>query len=702
MDWEYPGDETRGGDEKLDKENYVLLCEELRKYFDQAPEKFELSMAIPVSIYRYEAGFDFENLKYSVHFFNVMAYDLHGIWDDPPLVNAHSDIRLIDDAIDYLITNSSVPPSQIILGMPGYGRSYTLANETCVSLGCPFQEDSNETAIGGCLDTHGFVPYVEIYQWTEKGEGKGYDSITVDVSTHSAVMVKDGNQFISYDNLETFKSKVDYATEKCLGGTMIWAIDMLPLGTQSSGSGGNVDGSGTPSVLDGEAASQAFCGTSWDDAISTCSKPCPSGISDDCPQGETCFAGTPCGEGAGGKPVGETCKICPDSTKQGIRSWVEVDVEINGTSTLTTCGELDYGIFLSVSKNSESCDAAKLAHAKKCCYDYPQDQCWLCRKGTLYYTIRSELNVTMSDGTESTCDLVNKMLAPEENDSEMCVTSQDAFFDACCYNQCSLCEGKGLKWWVEFDEPANYTDRKEEEVEVESDAEGQGVIEEKVNSEETEKRKSCSSIDASLYSDFIEDGTDECTEIKTLFSSECCYDFPANPCGLCKNGDIIQTLVWAEEVEYEGQKVSCGVVDNMLNSEENSSPVCASAKEKHADDCCFDKCSLCGEKQLAWDFIIDYYNDTSKTCGEVEALFAANQIKSNSKECSSIKADFEDLCCFIMPSTPCELCSEYIRWDDIVEFDDEQATCKEVIAMLKREEEMGEKCLSAKEVCSAF
>lgn len=40
---EYPGDENRGGNE-FDKRNYALLCAELRKYFDQAPEKFELSM----------------------------------------------------------------------------------------------------------------------------------------------------------------------------------------------------------------------------------------------------------------------------------------------------------------------------------------------------------------------------------------------------------------------------------------------------------------------------------------------------------------------------------------------------------------------------------------------------------------------------------------------------------------------------------
>lgn len=90
--WEYPGDETRGGNGNIDKENLVLLCDELRKNFDDAPEKFELSMAIPASVARFEVGFDFTNLAPSVHFFNVMAYDLHGIWDEPRIVGAHSDI----------------------------------------------------------------------------------------------------------------------------------------------------------------------------------------------------------------------------------------------------------------------------------------------------------------------------------------------------------------------------------------------------------------------------------------------------------------------------------------------------------------------------------------------------------------------------------------------------------------------------------
>ena len=34
-----------------------------------------------------------------------------------------------------------------------------------------------------------------------------------------------GDQWVSYDDLPTFKMKIDYANEVCLGGVMVWAVD---------------------------------------------------------------------------------------------------------------------------------------------------------------------------------------------------------------------------------------------------------------------------------------------------------------------------------------------------------------------------------------------------------------------------------------------------------------------------------------------
>lgn len=65
LDWEYPGDEGRGGNETLDIGNYVLMCKELRKYFDQAPEKFELSMV---------SG---HNFRETLVFYSRYVYKIH-------------------------------------------------------------------------------------------------------------------------------------------------------------------------------------------------------------------------------------------------------------------------------------------------------------------------------------------------------------------------------------------------------------------------------------------------------------------------------------------------------------------------------------------------------------------------------------------------------------------------------------------------
>lgn len=705
LDWEYPGDETRGGNATVDKRNLVLLCQELRRYFDDSPEKFELSMAVPANTTKYEIGYDFINLAPSVHLFHVMAYDFHGLWDEPKIIGAHSDIGMINSAIDYMLTNSSVPASQVTLGLAAYGRSYTLADETCHTLGCPFHKNSNKTAIGGCLNTAGFVPFVEIYDWEREGQNKGYDSITVDVASYSAVMVKDENQLISFDNDETFKAKVDYATSKCLGGTMVWAIDMLPV-TQIPGEGGNGEGgdssiedSTTQSILSEEESLSAYCGKDWEHAITTCSKPCPSGLSDDCDQGETCFAGTPCAEG-GVVAAGSTCKICPDSATQGIFSWVEVEVEIEGTSTKTTCGDLDYGLLLSVTKDSDVCDSLRLDHAQACCYTYPESPCHLCRKDQDHFNIRTEFNVTMPDGTDATCGQVNMKLAPEEESSDRCVTTQDALFDACCYRQCSLCQDQGMKWWVEFDEPVNV--RKDQE----TNGNATTTEEKEDNSEHDDvpETTTCSSIDASLYSDFVEAETDACLEIKSLYSSDCCYTFPTNACGICKQGNTTQNLLWSEEVEYEGKNVTCGVLDNMLNAVEDSSATCSATREAHFESCCFAKCSLCEvSQQLAWDFVVDNEDtESAKTCGDIDAVFAADVVLSSSSECASSKARYQDICCFTPPVTPCQLCPEFVNWDDAVDYDGEETTCKSVADMLKREDESSDTCSTAIEVCVIF
>jgi hypothetical protein len=155
-------------------------------------------------------------------------------------------------------------------------------------------------------------------------------------------------------------------------------------------------------------------------------------------------------------------------------------------------------------------------------------------------------------------------------------------------------------------------------------------------------------------------------------------------------GNDTLTLLWANTVDLNGKNLTCGVIDNMLNAEPNDSELCMSEKDLYFDSCCFDKCSLCGGKQLAWDFVVD--TEAEMTCGQIEAQFTANEVFTTSKECKETKEDFHDICCFIQPANPCKLCDEYVRWDDEVEFDGSKSTCKEVSELLRRQEDSNEIC----------
>ena len=78
--------------------------------------------------------FDIKASVDAVDFVNLMAYDLHGIWDaDNPIgsqVLAHTNITEIDNALDLLWRND-IPAGKVNMGIGFYGRSFQLADPSC-------------------------------------------------------------------------------------------------------------------------------------------------------------------------------------------------------------------------------------------------------------------------------------------------------------------------------------------------------------------------------------------------------------------------------------------------------------------------------------------------------------------------------------------------------------------------------------------
>ncbi|GAO19284.1 hypothetical protein UVI_02063400 [Ustilaginoidea virens] len=214
IDWEYPVAEERSGVPE-DFDNYVSFLKNMRGYLGSKG----LSITLPAS-YWYLQHFDIKNMEQHVDWFNMMSYDLHGTWDgtNPYLgafVNAHTNLTEIDTALNLLWRND-IKPEKVIMGMGFYGRSFTLSNPGCATAGCGFRAGGNP---GKCSASAGTLMYSEIKDIISSGKA----TVTTDKDAAVKIVTFDGDQWVSYDDEETLRTKMDYANKRCLGGVMVWA-----------------------------------------------------------------------------------------------------------------------------------------------------------------------------------------------------------------------------------------------------------------------------------------------------------------------------------------------------------------------------------------------------------------------------------------------------------------------------------------------
>ncbi|KAJ5598379.1 hypothetical protein N7537_008463 [Penicillium hordei] len=223
IDWEYPGAPDRqpkGWDSKDDGKNYVKLLQDIRKAFDDQDLEYELSFTAPTS-YWYLRWFDIHNMVKAATYMNLMSYDLHGVWDsNNPIGNhvlGHTNMTEIDQALDLLWRND-VPAKKVNMGLAFYARTFELKDKKCHKPGCTFKHGGKK---GACTDTEGILSYNEIVGIIADDEIKP----VYDKENAIKYLVWDENQWISYDDQQTFQQKIKLFNEKGLGGLLIWAID---------------------------------------------------------------------------------------------------------------------------------------------------------------------------------------------------------------------------------------------------------------------------------------------------------------------------------------------------------------------------------------------------------------------------------------------------------------------------------------------
>jgi len=124
IDWEYPGADDRSGRPE-DFENFPILMSELYAGLPAAI----VTLTTPVSFW-YLQHFDIGELIKHVDFFNVMSYDLHGVWNknnkwQGNFLNAHTNMTEIGEYLD-LFWRNDVDPAKLNLGLAFYSRTFTM------------------------------------------------------------------------------------------------------------------------------------------------------------------------------------------------------------------------------------------------------------------------------------------------------------------------------------------------------------------------------------------------------------------------------------------------------------------------------------------------------------------------------------------------------------------------------------------------
>lgn len=229
VDWEWPGTPTGlpGNivDQEHDAANFTLLLQELRRQLDDFGREVGRATLLtgfaPAHPRDIAAGGWNDPANFTAFdFVNVQGYDLHGTWEanltghqsnlyPDPLRPGGEDTSIETTIRAYL--DNGVPPHQLNVGIPLYGRGWQGVRDPAA-------------AERGWLTAEGAGPGK-----TEAGSAS-YDELVSLGSAYcdpriGAAWRWDGDQWWTYDDLESAEVKARYVAEHGLGGAMYWALD---------------------------------------------------------------------------------------------------------------------------------------------------------------------------------------------------------------------------------------------------------------------------------------------------------------------------------------------------------------------------------------------------------------------------------------------------------------------------------------------
>jgi chitinase len=229
VDWEYPG---MVGDGNVfrpeDKENFTALMADLRAALDREGNRKKRHLALT-----FAAGASSEFLEHtemakvqaSVDFVNLMTYDFRVAGDsgeaghhanlypnptDPHQASADRGVR------EFLA--AGVPPGKLVLGVPFYGRAWSVTTAEARGLYQPGKAPAEKIETG----------YAKLA--ADRIDKAGFERVWDDKAQAPFLWSADRKIFISYEDPESLRLKCRYIRDQKLAGAMFWEYYSDPSG----------------------------------------------------------------------------------------------------------------------------------------------------------------------------------------------------------------------------------------------------------------------------------------------------------------------------------------------------------------------------------------------------------------------------------------------------------------------------------------